>query len=376
MAIRGNLSTMGISDILQFLENARKTGRLVVGRQNISKQIFCEQGRIVGSISNDPKEYFGQFLLHYGKVEESQLRSALEVHRQSRERLGRVLIKLGILSEQEVVEMLRLRALELVYELFLWDQAEFEFQDQVSVPEDLIRIEIRPALVVMEGMVRADEWRRYREQIPSDRVIFSLVPNADYSSLRSAEDLPKILWHVKKGKTIAEICCQIHASPFHVYSRLFELLSAGVVCVERELPSEPPTPRMEGEIEETSGAILAQVATQIEKGATSEALNNINRVLERNPTNFEAQRMFQAAEEEFTRQMYQSGITPESVPQLAVPVEVLSQYGLEPKEGFIISRIDGSWDVKSILSISPFREAESLRILKRLLDAGLVKFLP
>jgi hypothetical protein len=86
--------------------------------------------------------------------------------------------------------------------------------------------------------------------------------------------------------------------------------------------------------------------------------------------------MFQAAEEEFTRQMYESGITPESIPHLAVPVEALSQYGLEPKEGFVISRIDGSWDVKSILSISPFREAESLRILKRLLDAGLVEFLP
>jgi hypothetical protein len=374
MSLRGSLATMSIADILQFLENARKTGRLVIGRGNISKQIFSEQGVIVGSITNDPKEYFGQFLLHYGKVEEVQLRSALEVHRQSKERLGRVLIKLGILSEKEVAEMLRLRALELIYELFLWDQAEFEFEDEVPLPEDLIRIEIRPALVVIEGMIRADEWRRYRQQIPSDRVILGLVPNADYSHPGPESDLPTILWHIKKGKTVGELCYQLHASPFHVYSRLFEMLNAGIIRLERELPSDPPTPHLEGELEEISQAVLSQVATQIQEGAASEALTNIHKVLERNPTSFEAQQMFQTAEEHFVRQMYQAGISPESVPHLAVSVDALSQHGLGPKEGFIISRIDGTWDVKSILSICPFRDAESLRILKKLLDAGLINF--
>ena len=373
MSLRGSLATMSIAEILQFLENARKTGRLVVGRGNISKQIFSEQGVIVGSITNDPKEYFGQFLLHYGKVEEAQLRSALEVHRHSKERLGRVLTKLGILSEQEVAEMLRMRALELIYELFLWDQAEFEFEDHVPLPEDLIRVEIRPALVMIEGTVRADEWRRYRQQIPSDRVILGLVPNADFSRLGPEKDLPSLLWHIKNGKTVGELCYQLHASPFHVYSRLFQMLNAGIIKQEGELPSEPSTPRMEGEIEETYRAAPSQAATQIQQETASEGLNSLHKVLERNPTSFEAQRMFQSAEERVVQQMYQAGISPESVPHLTVSVDALSQFGLGPKEGFIISRIDGTWDVKSILSICPFREAESLRILKKLLDAGLIK---
>src|SRR3974390_760426 len=112
MSLRGSLATMSIAEILQFLENARKTGRLVVGRGNISKQIFSEKGVIVGSISNDPKEFFGQFLLHYGKVEEAQLRSALEVHRHSKERLRRGVCKTGILNEEEVAEKVPMRALE------------------------------------------------------------------------------------------------------------------------------------------------------------------------------------------------------------------------------------------------------------------------
>ena len=83
MGIAGNLATMSVMDLLQFLEAGVKSGILKVSRENTTKEIFFEKGTIVGSTSNDPKEYFGQFLLHYGKIDEPQLRLALERQRQN-----------------------------------------------------------------------------------------------------------------------------------------------------------------------------------------------------------------------------------------------------------------------------------------------------
>jgi hypothetical protein len=40
----------------------------------------------------------------------------------------------------------------------------------------------------------------------------------------------------------------------------------------------------------------------------------------------------------------------------------------------MLSRINGEWDIASILSICPFREADSLRMIKTLLDKGLIAF--
>jgi len=72
---------MNLTDLLQFLATARKSGTLKFDQGKITKQIYFKNGMIVGSKSNDPREYLGQVLLHYGKVDEIQLKVAREMQR-------------------------------------------------------------------------------------------------------------------------------------------------------------------------------------------------------------------------------------------------------------------------------------------------------
>src|SRR6185503_2334791 len=81
MALQGSLSTMSVSDLLQFLAVSRKTGLLKFSHQKVLKGIYFENGIIVGSSTNDPKEYLGQVLIHYGKIDEAQLQAAMEIQR-------------------------------------------------------------------------------------------------------------------------------------------------------------------------------------------------------------------------------------------------------------------------------------------------------
>src|SRR6266852_3545962 len=176
MGIRGTLNTMSVSDLLQFLASGRKTGTLKLGLGDIVKHIYLEDGIIVGSSSNDPKEYLGQVLLHYGKIDEAQLQTAMEIQRQSGGKLGVILASRGFVSQQDVAEVLRTRTLEIIYDLFIWEQADFEFFDSEPPPDDLIRIQVEVTAVIMDGIYRIDEWTRYRSVIPSDRIFFELTP--------------------------------------------------------------------------------------------------------------------------------------------------------------------------------------------------------
>lgn len=45
-----------------------------------------------------------------------------------------------------------------------------------------------------------------------------------------------------------------------------------------------------------------------------------------------------------------------------------------PSEAFIVSRINGMWDVRSIARISPFPEHEVMRVLHKLTKGGVVSF--
>jgi Domain of unknown function (DUF4388) len=374
MGIAGNLATMSVADLLQFLETGQKSGVLRVSRESVTKEIFFEKGSIIGSTSTDPKEYFGQFLLHYGKIDEAQLRLALESQRHQRQvPLGRILLATGVFNETEMMELLRLRALEIMYELFLWEQADFQFEDQAPLPENLIRIEIKPTSVMMEGVYRTDEWLRYREVLPSDRVVLGLVPGRSPAGVKEGSDIPRILWFVKKRMTVGEICYNMHASPFHVYSRLHQLVTEGVIQVV-EAQGQPTLMSATAAEPEVSAETLQQAKGRLARGAFVEALTLLQDLLESQPGNPEALALLAAAEPRFVEQTYRETLTPESVPKLQAALETVMTMGLGPKEGFILSRINGSWDVRSILSVCPFREAESLLILRKLLDAKLIGF--
>jgi Domain of unknown function (DUF4388) len=372
MGIRGTLNTMSVSDLLQFLASGRKTGTLKLGLGSIVKHIYLEDGLIVGSSSNDPKEYLGQVLLHYGKIEEAQLQTAMEIQRKSGGKLGEILSSRGFVTQQDVVEVLRTRTLEIIYDLFIWDEADFEFFDNEPPPEDLIRIQVEVTKVIMDGIYRIDEWARYRTVIPSDRTFFELIPGWT-QSLNASEEIRQILYHVEKRITAAEICYNMHTSLFHACALLFDLVSKEIIRVAGEAPE--PTPEVSADLSALKlpvPELLKLARAEIKENNAENALAIIHSALEQEAKNTEAHRLREEAEKKFVAQIYQGGLSPRALPRILVSPEQLEHERLGPQEGFVLSRINGESDIESILSVCPFREADSLRMIKKLLDSGII----
>lgn len=373
MAIHGTLTTMSVPDLLQFLATGRKTGSLKFIAGRVVKQIHFEDGVIVGSFSNDPNEYFGQVLIHYGKLDESRLQEAMEVQRQDGGRLGEILISKGMVSETDVHGMLRTRTLEIIYDLFLWEEAQFEFFDNDPFPEDLIRINVHPTSVIMEGVYRIDEWARYRELIPSDRCIMELVPGWT-KSLAVSKEVRMILYFLEKRITVAEICYNMHSSAFHVYAQLHQLVSDGVARVAGEAPKPPDPPADVESVPSTVSELLWAARAEFDDGKPERALPLIQKILAEEPKNVGAQALLPVAEEALVKRIYATEFSRQSVPKLLVSLETMTFADIGSQEGFMLSRINGIWDIESILSICPFRDADSLQMIKRLLDKGVIGF--
>lgn len=372
MAIKGTLKTMSLTDLLQFLAAGRKSGTLKFDRGKITKQVYFKNGMIVGSKSNDPREYLGQVLLHYGKVDESQLKAARAVQRTSGGKLGEVLVGQGFLTEDEVLEILKTRTLDAIYDLFVWTEGDFEFYDDEPLPEDLLFIEVEPTNVIMEGIYRLDELARYRTLVPSDRSVLEL--NAGWtSSLKLGKEFRQVLFFVEKRMSVAEICYHMHASAFHVYGQLYTLISEGVARVTGELPAGSPS--LVSEVEDLPESVTEMVWSaerKLEQDPEA-ALLLVQKALQQQPNNPEAQSLLPTAEEKYIKRMYETGgLSAQSVPQLLVSPADLTSQQIDPQEGFVLSRINGSWDIQSILSICPFREADCLRMIKKLMERGII----
>ena len=369
--IQGNLATMSVSDLLQFLAVGRKSGKLRFDRAKIVKEVYLEGGLIIGATSNDPKEYLGQLLIHYGKLDEQKLRAALQVQRESGGRLGEILVATGVLPQEDVLQILRIRTLDIIYDLFLWEDAHFELYDNEGPPDYFIRIEVPTTKVIMDGVYRIDEWKRYRALIPSDRALLEL--GAGWTSqLNASKDVRQVLYFVEKQMSVAEISYNMHASPFHVYGLLYDLVNQGIARVAGEAPENFQPPQVP--VQETIPNLLAIARTQIAAGNPEAAVATIQSILEKEPSNIEARTLLATEEEALVEQLYAAPLLPNAVPRLLMSEAGLTQQPLAPQEAFVLSRINGEWDVKSILSICPFREVDSLRMIKALLDRDIISF--
>jgi len=373
MGISGNLSTMNVSDLLQFLAAGGKTGRLKFDRAKIVKEIYFEKGLIVGSNSNDPKEYLGQLLIHYGKLDESQLKAALEVQRKSGGRLGEILVSTSVLPQADVLDILRIRTLDVIYDLFLWEDAHFELHDDEAPPDFFTRIELEPTRVIMDGVYRIDEWKRYRALIPSDRALLELGAGWT-SSLNASKEVRQILYFVEKRMSVAEICYNMHAAPFHVYGQLYDLVDQGIARVAGEAPESSLATEESGDLPETIPNLLRAARVQLDKGEVEPALATIQNILQKEPNNSDARTLLSVAEDKLINKLYAAPLLPNAVPKLLMSEDGLTDQLLGPQEAFLLSRINDEWDVKSILSICPFREVDSLQMLKTLLDRGIIAF--
>jgi hypothetical protein len=371
MGIHGNLHTMSVSDLLQFLATGRKTGTLKLGRGGIVKQIYLEQGLIVGSTSNDPRELLGQVLLHYGKIEEGQLQTAMEIQRQFGGKLGVILSARGFVSQEDVVEVLRTRTLEIIYDLFIWEEAEFEFFDNEPVPADLIRIQVNATSVIMDGIYRIDEWARYRKVIPSERAFFELNSGWTQSLHESSKEVREVLYLVEKRMTAAEICYNMHTSLFHACALLFDLVAKDVIRLAGEAPE--PADLAALKLPQTVPELITMARAELKEDNAENALAIIQSALEQGAKTTELLRLHEEAEKKLIAQLYKNGLSRNAVPRLLVTAEQLEHERLGPQEGFVLSRINGESDIESILSVCPFREADSLRMIKKLLDGGVIE---
>jgi hypothetical protein len=373
MSIRGTLKSMSVADLLQFLAAGRKTGTLKIGRGTIIKQIFLEDGLIVGSNSNDPKELLGQVLLHYGKIGESDLQVGLEIQRRSGRKLGTILASRGLVTQDDIMEVLRTRTLEIIYDLFIWEEADFEFLDNEPLPDDLIRIQVNATSVTMDGFYRIDEWARYRSVIKSDRTFFELNP-AWTQSADDDNETRDVLLHVEKGMTAAEICYNLHTSLFHGSALLFDLVNKGVIRVAGEAPppAEEPADHPAPSLPQTVPELLSLARTELAESPEN-ALAAIHNALNQEPNNLAAHQLREEAEQKLIAQIYKNGVSPKAVPRLLISFEQLEQQRLDPQEGFVLSRINGELDVASVVSVCPFREADTLRMIKKLLDSAVIE---
>jgi hypothetical protein len=372
--LRGSLSSMALPDLLQWASRAQKTGTLVLRDERIAKKIHFLGGLVIGSSSTDPGDYLGQVLLSEGLISEEHLREAMETQARTRVMLGRLLVQRGLVSEDRVAAVLRHKAEETIYSLFLWTEGEFEFLDGELPPSEQVRIKIQIEEVLLEGVRRYDTSRKIRELLPHDRLVLARTAQALPQDI-AAKPFPSRIYGLVDGRrTLADIILEAHSSEFNVCQVLYILVQRGYAAVvaspaAREQASAAASPSA---VAPALGPVLASVRACLTRGDAEAALSLLDAARDAGLRAEELHALTQEAETYFVERAYRHYLPAAKVPVLKRPLESLLGESFSPEEMFLVSRVNGSWDLRSIVSISPLREVDALRALKRLRERGVI----
>src|SRR6266576_1059346 len=130
---------MQLSELLQWLSLGQKTGTLLIEGHGVEKRIYFQVGRINSSSSSDQREYLGHFLVSHGYITEEELKMAMEVQ-----------------EESDLLRLMRKKAEESIYDVFLWEEGSFEFVDGELPELKMVPLSLDVTGIIMEGLRRYD----------------------------------------------------------------------------------------------------------------------------------------------------------------------------------------------------------------------------
>ena len=376
MGVSGNLKSMLPGDVLQWLSLGQKTGTLSISNKAVEKRIFFRAGRIISSASNDPREYLGQFLMSHGFLTEPELMKAMEVQQQSGILLGKILVMIEAIEEEDLQRLMRMKAEEQIYDIFLWPEGEFLFTDDELPTQQMIPLQLDVTGIIMEGTRRVDEWPRIREVIPNDNVVPVIAKKIDTKELDDVQRT--IVGAINAKRTIAEIVLESRSSPFTVSSAIHNLIRGGFVRVAESAPRKPSALTQEmAPVVLDDAAEVANLIQRAQDALRKKEYEKTQRLLKAaenlGPTEPKVRSAIKGAEAVIVSDLRGQGLREDRVPRVAKPLEEITKMDFTPNEGFILSRVNGQWDIGALLKISPIREPDALLIFYKLWKDGIIE---
>lgn len=376
MSLNGKIGTMAIPDILQWVGMGKKSGVLSFYNRGTSKNLYFEEGLIISASSNNPRDYLGQFLISAGKITEEDLKRAFITQQETSILLGKILCMIGKLKEEELVAILRRKVEETIYELFLWTEGDFEFREALGGSmrhrEFQVRLQLAVPEMIMEGARRYDEWRRIRREFPDLHMVVRPLQQFDPNKYPEGSRKRKLLQLLLSDKTIEELCLELRTDEASLLNILSQLKASNFVEIV-------PAPQRPGRVPPLDPSLFRgewreHLKVFLGERRMEEALRYLDELIHLEDQPAEMKKARKKVEHHYLEELQKKLAPLTRVPLLHATPEQIGRLQLSAEEGFVISRINGEWDMETIQRISPLPAWVTLQTLARFVDQGLIQF--
>jgi hypothetical protein len=246
MALKGNLRDFTITQLLNLINLARKTGTLVIQAHPESAQVFFREGKLAYAQINQVDNGLVDILYKAKKLSAHQYRIIKERAKDmSDKELGLLLINANYLTQQEILTSLQNQYIGVVNRLLALSEGFFNFESDRTPPNGVITIRANLENLIIEGARRMREREQLQDEIPSlDMGLkFADRPGANIRNVNLSVKEWRVVSYINPKNTMRQIARANNLSDFELRRIVYGLLQAGLVEIVRPAGAPQPVPK-------------------------------------------------------------------------------------------------------------------------------------
>jgi hypothetical protein len=233
MALKGNLSDFTITQLLNLVNLAKKTGSLVIEGPSETAKVTFQDGKLAFAQIGNPSDNGLGIILHNAKMISKAQYGSLESRsdEMSDKELGMMLINSGYVTQQDIIESLQTHFVEILQKLFSWAEGMFQFNADDIVPDDKIPVRVDLENIIMEGSRKLREWEQLKDEIPNlDMALqFTDRPGVNIRSVNMSVEEWRVVSYINPKNSINQIAKATKLSEADIRRIVYSLLQAGLV---------------------------------------------------------------------------------------------------------------------------------------------------
>ncbi len=230
----GAIEALPIGEVFQMTALQNLTGVMEIEGPGLTARVFLSGGKIDLSRfdGGDGNFRLGNYLVQLDLVAPQDVERMAELPDPDGAPLGERLIKLGLISRDDLRRALQLQAQDVFYEVLRWTHGMYRFRPHVVAAEaSSAALAIPVSGLLMEGYRRVDEWRVIEREIKGFGEVYEPNPvtigELESGALSTEEKL--VLDHVTGSASVAEIIRALRLDSFEVCRVLYRLLSMKLI---------------------------------------------------------------------------------------------------------------------------------------------------
>jgi hypothetical protein len=245
MALKGNLRDFTITQLLNLINLAKKTGTLVVEGPGEIARVMFRDGKLAFALIEQEDNSLAAILQRNKKITAGQCRLIKEKAGQmSDKELGLVLINAGYVSQNDIFASLQQYFMNIIRRLFSWMDGFFRFDAAEVVLKGKITVRVDLENLIIEGSRQLKEWEKLQEEIPSlDMALkFTERPGTNLRNINLSVEEWRVVSYVNPKNSIRQIARAAKLNDQEVRRVVYGLLQAGLVEIVRPAGVQYPTP--------------------------------------------------------------------------------------------------------------------------------------